>query len=453
MSLPLDLARVSPSETILKLPHPYYSEYTLHSVANSSPALYQLQLRAGSTVQSLPFDLHSAGLRFSAPTDPKSSELPPSSNNGPWGRARRSPVSIIAWDDNAVPSIANMWLLMYTLYTVRSTMETVRLELQGKDAQLVAQQLQDVSLAIAHPQASRNDPIPAANPTAASIIGLRSTFWQGAGAPFGPRPVWCPENSPASLPKSTPLSSFPPMPTYQTLSISSAGDLEEPERVQQSRHLLRAAKPAPGSVFYSRWIPHLKEVLSMVVLDYRNEEHVQLFHTWQNDPRVSEGWNQSGTVEEHTAYLRKLDEDPHKFGILAKFDETFFAYFEFYWAKEDALGSYYDAGDWDRGRQALVGDVRFRGPHRVSAWWSSTIHYLFIDDPRTLAVVGEPRNGDSTCIMYDLMHGFGVNHFVDLPHKRSALDMCHRERFFQICPLGDNQKLLGGIPLGLMPKL
>lgn len=335
MSL-IDLSSMSPEEAIIKLPHPYLTEYPLSKASQNGLQTFTVSSKPGSSVKDPPPRLHDVNIHFTQPVDLKSSELPSQSNNSPWARARRSPCSTISWSSSENPTEAQAWLLLYILFTVRPSMETLRLELKGQGAPGLAQQLKDVLLATDHPQPANQPPVTApAKENEAVVLALRSTFWQGAGSPFGPRPVWCPEESPSSL--TQPLSSYPPAPLQHTITVASAGDPEDPQRYQQSWHPIRPAKPAPGSVIYSRWIPHLKETFSMVALDWQSEEHLGLFHEWQNDPRVSQGWNETGTLEQHREYLRKMHVDPHQVAVLAKWDNTFFAYFEIYWAKVKTL--------------------------------------------------------------------------------------------------------------------
>lgn len=436
-----------PTEPILRLPHPYQTPYFVvasSKATSSSSKLYQLTTpsTAVSKGQSPTEPLHNDKLYFSEPEDLKSSERPPESNNTPWARARRCPGSSLVWDGEPAPTIGQAWLVIYVLFTVRSGEESIRLTLHGEGASGLADQLRASMLAINHPLGhSHNTGLPD------ELVLLRAAFWQGAGAPFGARSVWVPSDD---APGTTYASQAAPPLTYVLTT-------EPDPSLAAAWHPRRAPKPRPGATFYSRWVPHLREAFSMVALDYTDPAHLDLFHTWQNDPRVSQGWNETGTRAQHREYLRRLHEDPHQFAVLAAFDGVFFAYFEIYWAREDRLGAYYHAQDFDRGRHSLVGDVRYRGAHRVGAWWSSLMHYLFLDDPRTMQVVGEPKFTNSTVLAYDLVHGFGVDKFVDLPHKRSALMRCSRERFFQICPLAEDErsrkKVVGGTLVGLVPKL
>ncbi|KAK7227164.1 hypothetical protein V2G26_015167 [Clonostachys chloroleuca] len=266
MSL-ISLSSVSPDETIIKLPHPYLTEYAVKKVpapSGNDAQFFQLALRPSTRSHNKQpsFELHSSNLRFTEPTDLKSSEAPPPSNNGAWGRARRSPAVAVNWESSSAPTLAQAWLLLYLLFTVRPSMESVRLELKGRDANRLGQQLQDVLLAIDHPTPPKTVSAPSPSTTNSDekvVLALRSTFWQGAGSPFGPRPVWCPDESPSSLPKSTPLASYPLTPVQHTISVASAGDPQDPDRYQQAWHPVRPAKPAPGATIYSRYIPHLKK--------------------------------------------------------------------------------------------------------------------------------------------------------------------------------------------------
>uniref|UniRef100_L7J8N8 Aerobactin siderophore biosynthesis protein iucB n=1 Tax=Pyricularia oryzae (strain P131) TaxID=1143193 RepID=L7J8N8_PYRO1 len=399
---PPALSSLDSSTTVLRLPHPYHTPYavTKSSRTHGSDELPLYQLGITSTAPAgLAADrashavLHSDGIFFTEPTDLKSSDRPHESNNTPWGRARRSPSVTALWDAkrSALPTPAQLWLLAYLVFTVRPAEEAFRLTLN--DGTSTAEGPRALGSRLKDLTLAVDHPVDSTDGAAAppsELLVLRSTFWQ---AP--------------------------------------------------ARRLARGP----------RYVPHLAETFSMAALDWTDDAHLGLFHAWQNDPRVSQGWNETGTLDQHREYLRRLHEDPHQFAVLAAFEGVFFAYFEIYWAKEDRLGAYYQSGDFDRGRHSLVGDVRFRGPHRVSAWWSSLMHFLYLDEPRTTAVVGEPKSANSTVLSYDFIHGFGVEKFVDLPHKRSGLMHCSRERFFQLCPLAENDKVVGGTGVGLVPKL
>lgn len=64
------------------------------------------------------------------------------------------------------------------------------------------------------------------------------------------------------------------------------------------------------------------------------------------------------------------------------------------------------------------------------------MHYMFLDDLRTEFVVGEPKYTNARVLELDAEHGFHVEKFVDLPHKRSAFVKCSRERFFGLATVG-----------------
>lgn len=454
----LTLADGHSAEPILRLPHPYLTPYftttsssskstSPSSSSSSPPKLYQLTTPSGSKdqIQSPPEPLHNDKLFFTEPEDLKSSGRPSQSNNTAWARARRTPSSALIWDGDSAPTLAQTWLVIYVLLTLRPDEESIRLTIQSEGKAALADQLRATMLAVDHPPDDDSDGAAQQQQQPDELVVLRAAFWQGAASPFGARSAWVPSDGPG-----TPYSTAA-VPALTHVMSSRAG-------AAVARHPRRAPKPRPGSTVYSRWVPHLGETFSMVALDGADAAHAGLFHAWQNDPRVSQGWGLAGTAEQHRRYLGRVRADPHRLAVLAAFDGVFFAYFEVYWAREDAVGAYYHSLDFDRGREVLVGDVRYRGAYRVGAWWGSLMHYLFLDDPRTMQVVGEPKFTNSTVLAYDLVHGFGLDKFVDMPHKRGALMRCSRERFFQICPLAEDdrerkQKVVGGTLVGLVPKL
>ncbi|QXH37339.1 GNAT family N-acetyltransferase [Pseudomonas muyukensis] len=200
---------------------------------------------------------------------------------------------------------------------------------------------------------------------------------------------------------------------------------------QGKRHPRRAPKPR-GEV-YRRFDARLGAWVSLRTLEI--EQDLERFNRWQNSSRVAQFWQESGTLAQHREYLGKLEQDPHTLTLIGCFDDEPFAYFEAYWAKEDRIAPFYPADDYDRGIHMLVGEQAHRGPHKVASWLSALVHYLFLDDPRTQRVVAEPRADNGKMIGYMHDQCFHCEKEFDFPHKRAALMILGRERFFDRCSL------------------
>ncbi|MFG1349953.1 GNAT family N-acetyltransferase [Xanthobacter autotrophicus] len=195
---------------------------------------------------------------------------------------------------------------------------------------------------------------------------------------------------------------------------------------QGRRHPVRP--PKPEGVVYTRFIPWLGARFELRTVDVAAD--LARFNRWMNDPRVAEIWDEAGDLAKHRAYLEGLKADPHMLPLMGAVDGVPFAYFEVYWARENRIAPFYDAGDHDRGWHVLVGEDAFRGRAYVATWLPSLMHYIFLDDPRTQRIVGEPRADHHQQLRNLERSGFARVSTFDFPHKRAALVMLLRERFF-----------------------
>jgi Acetyltransferase (GNAT) domain len=310
---------------LVKLPHPFLTAYRVRMVAETTPAKFNLTLdgqpQAG---RPLPQQLHHDSLSWLDLSFLPKKESPPSSNNSAWARARRSPQTIFQWEGNSPPSLGQIWNVIHAIYLAHPAYEYFRLSLLGAGKEIVRTEILSTGIGIEHPKPWRlNDD---ATFHTEDIMILRSAFWQGAASPTGPRPIWVVgDGTDGHLRQS--LAQYPIMPENYHFTMKF------PEEPIYTRHPIRRAKPHPGSIAYSRYIPDLDEYFSLEVVDWQDDGHLKLFNTWQNDPRVAKGWNETGTLEQHREYLRKLHFDPHVICLFGRFNESRFSYFELYWAK------------------------------------------------------------------------------------------------------------------------
>jgi len=153
-------------------------------------------------------------------------------------------------------------------------------------------------------------------------------------------------------------------------------------------------------------------------------------HKWMNDPRVAQFFQEEGDLDYQRAYLNGRLADPHMLSLIAEFDRAPFGYMEVYWAQENRLGPYYAADDYDRGWHVLVGEAAYSGGQFISAWLPSLMHYMFLDEPRTQRIVGEPAASHQRQVRNLERSGFAAIKDFDFPHKRATLVMLMREKFF-----------------------
>jgi len=283
----------------------------------------------------------------------------------------------------------------------------------------------------------------------------RKAFWQldprlylftmtpNAGSPFpSGTPVHSRPTSPARqidersesvpmLPQRTPLSgTHSPTPYTSASHLPTYYPPPPPQYVFTNgvRHPLRHKPGKQGEIIYTRYIPSFGQYLSFRIASLNarpshykgpistgtlmqtarasmsdnmlptmsslslEENDVDLLHRWMNNPRVDRFWGEKGPREHQEAFLKRSLGFTHSFPVIGCWDGKPFGYFELYWAKEDPLGRLLgECGNYDRGIHCLVGEEDYRGPHRVKAWLSSLVHYLFMADNRTELVVMEPR--------------------------------------------------------------
>ncbi|WP_082766013.1 GNAT family N-acetyltransferase [Azotobacter vinelandii] len=194
----------------------------------------------------------------------------------------------------------------------------------------------------------------------------------------------------------------------------------------EKRHPVRP--PVISGEVYRRYLPRLKSTFSLRTIDPGVD--LTSFNRWMNLEQVAFFWDQAGSLEEHEVYLHELLQDPRVHPLIGCFDNEPFAYFEVYWCKEDRIAPFYDVQDYDRGWHVVIGESKHQSAGKLKAWFQSLMHYIFLDDPRTQRILGEPRLDHSRQIDFLKSQGYGHLKDIQLPHKQAALLRLERETFF-----------------------
>lgn len=202
-----------------------------------------------------------------------------------------------------------------------------------------------------------------------------------------------------------------------------------PETIQKTGDVDHPRRPSVGDqILYRRFAPGLGKTVTLRQATV--EVDGERFHRWQNDPRVARFWEYPWSRERLDAMLEDRRADPHSLPLILEADGEAVGYFETYYVVEDRLGPYCDAGPFDQGMHMLVGERQFLGEGQTNLWLNALAHFLFLQEPRTRALWGEPRSDNRALLRYLRSTSWEHRGEFDFPHKRSALLCNTRQRFF-----------------------
>ncbi|KAI5118339.1 hypothetical protein M0805_009142 [Coniferiporia weirii] len=305
-------------------------------------------------------------------------------------------------------TIPDLWAAVYALWTLLHTQETIPFILAASISPGAADAISSYLLLSG---LARRAP----DPTVPELFLLRGAFWQGAGT----GPAWGVARG--WLRRTTDYAAFPSTASFTRSSTVIAA------------HPLRAPKPPRGAQVYRRFCSPVGRTLSLHVLDPESEGDMEAFHRWMNDPRVSSGWGEQGDEEHHRRYVAGVERDPHVLPLIMSWDGERMGYAEIVWIKENHVATFVPTGaqDHDRGLHVLVGEDKFRGQVYSQAWFRSVTHYMFLADPRTARIIGEPKRNNPAIIRTSIDAGMHLETSFYFPYKHSVMTCNLRERFFK----------------------
>ncbi|CAK7204342.1 hypothetical protein SEUCBS139899_007097 [Sporothrix eucalyptigena] len=272
-----------------------------------------------------------------------------------------------------------------------------------------------------------------------------------------------PTSAAATPPMLASVQSFPMGPFFSTSHLPTYYP-PSPLRYTMTGNVRHPARPRPprmGETFYTRYIPSVKQYLSLRVASLSPKpvpffgpraapqqtssfaaaggrspfpspemathlttlSDAALMQRWMAIPRVQKFWGNYTP-----AFLRTALASRHSFPVVGMWDGVPFGYFEIYWVKEDTLGLQIggtEADDFDRGLHVFIGEEWARG--RVPLWLTSIVQWIFCSDYRTMSVCIEPRVDNERFIAHLQEAGFNKQREVTFQHKQSWFGRLHRD--------------------------
>lgn len=209
-----------------------------------------------------------------------------------------------------------------------------------------------------------------------------------------------------------------------------------PTKYTKTNNVSHPVRPSfqENEILYTTDLHNLDTSLRLRVISIVKD--LEIFHEWHNQTRIANFWELNKSKEELLKYLTNGLQDAHQMPVIVEFkkqsDYEQVGYFEIYWTKEDRLGAYYEAHDFDRGFHLLIGNTKFLGFENTDAILKHVCHYIFQSNKATLSIMGEPRHDNQKILRYlETFTAWERIKEIEFPHKKAILLRCDRTKFYE----------------------
>lgn len=188
-----------------------------------------------------------------------------------------------------------------------------------------------------------------------------------------------------------------------------------------------------GSVF-ARYFP--KEDITVSIRPFDHNRDMDLVYAWFHAEHAKPIWKMDWPMEQLELFFRTITahEAAHSFIGEINGEPTF--NLEVYWVTRDVLGDYYEVQPDDYGTHLLIAptDKKKKFP---SATMQTILDWLFAQ-PLIGRLAGEGAVESVAALMNKVHVGFRLDRVLEMPHKRSHLNFCRREWYWEKFPENKN---------------
>lgn len=205
------------------------------------------------------------------------------------------------------------------------------------------------------------------------------------------------------------------------------------------------APEGTGAVF-SRYFP--KEEVTVRIRPFDLERDLPLVYGWFHAEHAKPVWKMDWPMDQIELFYRTILAGDISHSYIGEINGVPTFNLEVYWATRDILGDYYEVLANDYGTHLFIAptDKKMKFP---SLTMQAILDWLFAQ-PQVGKLVGEGAVESLAALMNKVHVGFRLERIIEMPHKRSHLNFCHREWYWAKFP--ENKDIISKVQFNKTPN-